>query len=488
MTRKGSDYVHAPEIPPGYLARYEVTMQAMYGAIDVTEAARRLKISRVRFQTLMHRAQRAFAAALVPQPAGRPAKPAREVQLEAQLTRLERENALLREQVETAKRLLGAAGQLLKSVGRRRGGRIRVTASPATKGTNEPEDPDPDRPTTSPRSRRRWPRLSRAIWKETIEMRGRWPAHRGLAAALLGVTSSTVRRWKAADLIAPPLPYVRAVVPTAAALAIVEAHVRASHGLIGADGLRRLAPSTSRRAASAIKAQTLTAMECERKTAAGSVRVVQPGALRGFDAMYVATTEGWRYLLVCADAAVPYRTTIDVVEHYDGVAVAATLSRDMDAHGVPLAYRLDRAACHAVDDVLDLLHARGALVLHGPPHHPRYYGQLERQNREHRAWLEVLGLLTPVELVRSVRRMQHALNALWPRRTLSWQTSEAVWMQRQVIVEDRSALRAEVAARAARIRSTSDLSGRPADTAERFAIEHAFRLRGYLNVQTGARC
>jgi hypothetical protein len=84
--------------------------------------------------------------------------------------------------------------------------------------------------------------------------------------------------------------------------------------------------------------------------------------------------------------------------------------------------------------------------------------------------------------------MQHALNALWPRRTLSWQTSEAVWMQRQVIVEDRSALRAEVAARAARIRSTSDLSGRPADTAERFAIEHAFRLRGYLNVQTGARC
>lgn len=25
------------------------------------------------------------------------------------------------------------------------------------------------------------------------------------------------------------------------------------------------------------------------------------------------------------------------------------------------------------------------LVLHGPPHHPRFYGQLERQNREHRA-------------------------------------------------------------------------------------------------------
>ena len=130
----------------------------------------------------------------------------------------------------------------------------------------------------------------------------------------------------------------------------------------------------------------------------------------------------------------------------------------------------------------------GVLALHGPPHHPGYCGQLERQNREHRAWLTVLGVPTPHALVAAAERMRHALNALWPRRTLGWLTSEVLWKQRQQpIAIDRSALCIEVFERAERIRAEQPkLAGY--GTAERFAIEYALKERGLLNVQLAGRC
>ena len=92
-----------------------------------------------------------------------------------------------------------------------------------------------------------------------------------------------------------------------------------------------------------------------------------------------------QYLLVAADAAVCFRTSIASRPSYDSAAVAEVLDRDMVEHGAPLVYRMDRASVHRTAGVLELLRSRQVLLLHGPPHHAQYYGQLERQNREHRA-------------------------------------------------------------------------------------------------------
>ena len=75
---------------------------------------------------------------------------------------------------------------------------------------------------------------------------------------------------------------------------------------------------------------------------------------------------------------------------YDGEAVADILRRDFDTFGAPLVLRMDRATAHDVPAVRELLAQQGVLALHGPSYYARYYGQLERQNREHRQWLAAL--------------------------------------------------------------------------------------------------
>ncbi|MGC3996461.1 MAG: hypothetical protein QM767_02580 [Anaeromyxobacter sp.] len=44
-----------------------------------------------------------------------------------------------------------------------------------------------------------------------------------------------------------------------------------------------------------MKHETLTAMERERKAASATVEVTAAGAVRGFDAMHLATTAGRRF-------------------------------------------------------------------------------------------------------------------------------------------------------------------------------------------------
>jgi hypothetical protein len=165
----------------------------------------------------------------------------------------------------------------------------------------------------------------------------------------------------------------------------------------------------SRRDATASKRDALTAMERERIAGCDPVFVTAPGVVRGFDAMYLVHRA--LYALVSADAAIPYRTSIALAESYDGLAVANAIERDYAENGAPVVARMDRASCHRGADVAAVLARAGTLLLDGPPHHPQYYGQLERQNREHRGWLAAIDAD-----VTDAERMRRCLNELWRRR------------------------------------------------------------------------
>ncbi len=96
------------------------------------------------------------------------------------------------------------------------------------------------------------------------------------------------------------------------------------------------------------------------------------------------------------------------------------LERDFAEHARRLVLRADRARCHTVPDVLEVLRRHDVLLLQGPPRHPGYYGQLEHQNREQRAWLAMAGRLGAADIERLCDEMLLALNGAWPRRSLTW--------------------------------------------------------------------
>ena len=190
-------------------------------------------------------------------------------------------------------------------------------------------------------------------------------------------------------------------------------------------------------------------MERERRERSTRVTVTVPGVVRGFDQLVLRSRGGRRYGLIAADAAVPFRTTGEIVATYDSRAVAATLEKDIAQHGAPLVYRLDRASCHRTDEVAELCAAHGVLLLHGPPRLPRFYGQTERQNLEHRHWLGDTSSLDDDEIALELDRMRSALNGLKPRRTLDFRTAEEVWNERPALQENRSQLRLDVEERVA---------------------------------------
>jgi len=88
-------YEPAPVVPREMLLRFQTIQEVMSGQLEVAEGARRLGMSRNHFQTLLHRAEKAVLESVTPKPAGRPARPAREVELEAELLRVQRENQAL---------------------------------------------------------------------------------------------------------------------------------------------------------------------------------------------------------------------------------------------------------------------------------------------------------------------------------------------------------------------------------------------------------
>lgn len=458
---KPSTYTPAPELPsdPALRRRFEEILAVLTQTQTVSGAARSLELSRNHFQTIFHRVLEAMIEAMTPKPAGRPAKPAREAELEAENARLTEENASLRQRTEAVERMLGVVGSIAS-------GRTRLPRSqPRAKGKKtspDSEDPEPAPPRT----------------KAVTAMREQG-ASIELCSAALGISPSTVQRCKRSSQ---------------ASLRVTPAHsteqcqhvrsvVRQTQGLVGAANLGRMT-GLPRRTCAEIKKQELRALERERKARCATVSILAPGLVRGFDAMHVESHEGKAYWLVAADAAVPFRTSITTVDTYDASNVIAALVADFDEHGPPLVLRLDRIACQRTPEVYEMLARYLVLPLHGPPRHPYYYGQLERQNREHRAWYAYVGDVTRAELARRASDMKMALNTLWPRSTLDGCTAEQAWRGRMTVDVDRHELITEVHRETSRQVS----AGLDATHAQRMATESALIRRGLITITLGGGC
>lgn len=475
MGPKKATYTPMPQVPPELRPRYEAVVGVLSGTTTVAGAARDLGYSRNHFQTLMHRSLEAMIGALGPKAAGRPTTPARERELEREIERLRQENARLSEQTETTDRLLLVASGLLR-------GRVQASGRSPRSKAKKATTPKPP-PDTPPDSILERVRQMRAIGLTAV-----------LAAAVVGMAPSTLRRQSARERagLVPrrrPGPGCGGRRTDALGAAQVENLVRQTGGLVGADSLSHRVPGVSRRAAAAIKAETITAMERERRADCQSVTVTAPGIVRGFDQLWVPTTEGLRPVLVSADACVPYRTSLVVADRYDSRSVARAIDDDFRQHGAPLVWRADRASCHRTDEVEEVLDAWGVLRLHGPAYLARFYGQLERQNREHRGWLHSCAPAAPSALVETCERMRRALNEAWPRRSLGWMTSAEKWATRNVPCDNRAQLRASVADRAARLRRDERLADDvDSPLVQRLAIEQALTQLGYLRRQPGGWC
>lgn len=473
---KKKSYTPAPPVAPEQAQRLAVMLEVLAGSRSVADGARTLGISRNHFQTLLHRGLAALMEEVTPKPGGRPAKSQELKDLEAKLQRLERENAELAQRVGTTDRLLEVASGLLhgriRASGRQAGAK-RTKASPDEKA---PEEPD---------GVRAW------VLEQAAKMR-QLGLTAALAARVAGLHAATLRRWRRRARSSEPL--ARRAPPGPARLTLQTAEraselVRSLNGLVGAEALRRSVEGLSRRAAARIKAQTLTCMERERKRSLTRVTVTAPGVMRGLDAMWLRGAQGSRlYALFSADAAVPYRTQVRTGARYDAQLVARAIASDIQANGTPLVYRLDRASAHSAPAVREVLDAHQVLVLHGPPHCPRFYGQHERLNREHRGWAEELAALSPEEIAQRLEQILEGVNKLWRRRTLGWRTAYEAWSARRCLEVDRRVLREEVSERAARIGRELQSRGKPADLAERLAIEQALETRGYLLQQPGGWC
>jgi hypothetical protein len=116
---------------------------------------------------------------------------------------------------------------------------------------------------------------------------------------------------------------------------------------------------------------------------------------------------------------------------------------------------------------------------------------LSRKAKEpssHRAWDDELSLLAADDVEISLRQALQSLNTLWRRPSLEWHTAAEAWDARPRLEIDRQALRDEVEDRAARIGRELQRRGKPADRAQRLAIEQALETRGYLRQTIGGWC
>jgi hypothetical protein len=225
-------------------------------------------------------------------------------------------------------------------------------------------------------------------------------------------------------------------------------------------------------------------MERERRAETQRVQVTASGVIRGFDSMELSQPgQPRRHLFVACDGRVPYRTSWLVVPRYDERTVAAFLRRDLDVNGVPLVLRLDRARQHTTPAINEMLREHGVIVLQGPAHYAPYYGQLERQNRDHRRWMAA----DPAD--QDLERMMSTLNACWRRSTLDWLTAAEAWAMRPPLRVDRLGLRQEVEETSAQLRRTLGLRGEaPSDLAWRIAVRQVLIDRGFLIVVKGGWC
>ncbi len=479
---KPPNYTRAPVLDPKQSELYELAIAVLSHQLSVSEAARRAGMPRVRFQTWLHRAQQGLISGLTPKPRGRPTKPPPPREIGEEYQRLQRKNEVLEARLVQQTQLIVAASELIREQMGRGGRRVkRVRRRKAAASSDEADGA----------SAGRLEPLERVAWLRRAGLRPRF------VALVVDRSESTIRRWTARSkrgltVTARRGPArqrpLRERAPEQAER--LEQLVRQCHGHLGAEALRRCLEGISRRDAAAVKAAVLTALERERKATAERVRVTVAGVVRGFDAMHCPTTAGMRYALCAGDSAVPYTTSVAVAEHYDGPSVKRALEADFERYGVPLVVRMDRHSSHRCPGVADLLAALGVLVLHGPPHHPRFYGQLERQNRDRRVWLDSCGCLSPDELVSELERCRVILNSLWRRRTLGWCTAEACWRLRPNPSVDRQALRAEVADCDARWRArlARHPEGVRAELAWRLAVTDTLTSHHWLRLESRGGC
>lgn len=101
------DYTPLPKLSGLRLLRLRTVVDVLSGEQTISGAARRLGLSRNRFQSLMHRGLAALGESLAPHSPGRPRVPSRERQLLEENTRLRRESERLKRRAETATRVLG---------------------------------------------------------------------------------------------------------------------------------------------------------------------------------------------------------------------------------------------------------------------------------------------------------------------------------------------------------------------------------------------
>jgi hypothetical protein len=444
-------YTPAPELPtdPELRQRFAEIVAVLAQTQTVTAAASSLGLSRNRFQTILHRVIAAMIEEMTPKPAGRPAKPERELALEKENQELRAELADLKDRSAMLERLMSVVGGIAS-------GKTPLPRSRAKK--TKPEDPEPA-----------------PIQTKVSAMRDAGVPTK-LCAKLLGVSPATVRRHRRPKITTQRKP--RAFDETACKQ--VRSVVRATHGVVGATNLGRMS-GLPRRICSKLKRRELAEMEWERKQRCAKVVLAAPRIVRGFDAMHVQAGDVRAYWLVAADAAVPYRTSITTTLDYDAASVIAALRRDFEEHGPPLVVRLDRIACQRTPEVEQLFADYDVLALHGPPRYPRYYGQLERQNREHRDWYNLLVAGTASELARAAEDMRTALNALWPRPSLNGWTAEQAWRAYTPVDVDRSQLRRDVERRTSGLVTT----GFEPLRARRIAIETELQERGLLCINQG---
>lgn len=469
-------YAPLPVVSNEALPRLAAVVEVLAGIKTISAAARELGLSRNRFQSLLHRALGALAQELALHPAGRRARSPQVAQLQAQLQRLQRENARLANQVGSTERLLEVASGLLqgriRATGRQR--RLRSSAGSRHDGGEESE-----------------PEATRCALLAGADAMQQLNLALPLIAAIAGVGASTLRRWRARRRSGQSLLVHRGSTRDSRILDVGAANsaaqlVRRLHGLVGAEALAH-SVGLSRRAAARIKQLTLTRMERERKAGLRQIRIAVPGVLRGMDAMQFPGRRE-RYALIAADGAVPYRTSLTLGPRYDAALVTRALESDLAQNGAPLVYRLDRASAHDAPAARALLAAHQVLVLHGPPRYPCYYGQLERQNREHRAWLRAGDRSDDAALDPCLREMLESVNRLWRRRTLGWRTAAEAWSARPPLSVDRDALHEEVRERARAIARRPAGRGQPADLAERLAIEQTLTRMGYMRQELGGWC
>jgi len=458
-------YTTQPKMPPEIAELYETILRTLHGDLTPTEAAEKLHLSTVQCHNLLNRAAAGVLEALLPKKPGRRAMPHLERKLREENERLKKENRRLQERADTIDRLMTVAGGILR-------GQVRTVRrkKSTSEGGNDPEDPDG---------------AARRKVEQAAELREAGMSA-AIAAALVGVSAATMRRWQRSVRRGVAVcrrrgPASASELPEEKRRAAIEV-ARELRGVCGAAALGRAA-AVSRRQAARVKREVLTELEQERVARCSRLVVYEPGAMRGLDQKYIGKRPEQHLALIAADAAVPYRTSAKPVPAYTSSEVARVLAADFAQHGAPLVMRMDRASMHDAEPVRQVLREHEVLLLQGPARYPQYYGQLERQNREHEEWLAHSDRIDEDEL----ERMRCALIERWLRPSLGWRTAAALWQARRPLRTDRRELRREVVRRAMHLRARLGSGPAAARRAVRLAIEDALEDRGLIRRIAGGR-